>query len=88
MDWLNELPSISGIDRIVAEGAQKLMRGPVVFKSPYSGGYVVIETLDDYRAWIRTVVQVNNGPGGEQRVFPGTENGKEKKTGGGRNGIS
>ena len=67
MDWLNELPPISGIDRVVAESAQKLMRGPVVFRSPYWDGDVVIETLYDYRAWIRTVERIWNELGAERR---------------------
>src|SRR4030066_2083138 len=69
MDWKSELPSLTGIEKNVAEAAQKLMRGPVVFKSPYWDGNVVIETLDDYRAWIRTVNRVNNEPDAERRAL-------------------
>ena len=68
MDWKSELPSLTGIEKVVADAAQKLMKGPVVFKIPYWDGNVVIETLDDYRAWIRTVNRVNNEPDAERRV--------------------
>ena len=60
MDWLNELPSVTGIDRIVAEAARRLMSGPVIFRSPYWDGEVSIGTLDEYRAWIRTSKRIEN----------------------------
>jgi hypothetical protein len=66
MDWLNDLPSVTGIDRFVAEMAQRLMRGPVVFGSPFWNGDVVIETLDDYCAWAKTTERIGNERGAEQ----------------------
>ena len=69
MDWLNELPSVTGIDRVVAEMAQRLMRGPVIFRSPWWNGDVTIETLGDYRAWIRAVERIENEWDAEQRAL-------------------
>jgi len=80
MDWLNNLPPLKGIDRVVAEAAQKLMRGPVVFGSPYWDGDVVIETLDDYRAWIRTVERIWNELGAERRALEIWEMEKNNKS--------
>ena len=69
MDWLNEIPSVTGIDRIVAEMAQKLMSGTVTFGSPYWNGDVVIETFNEYRAWVRTAERIWNEPGAERRAL-------------------
>lgn len=79
MDWLNELPSVTGIDRVVEEMAQRLMRGPVTFRSPYWNGDVVIETLDDYRAWVRTAERIENEPGAERRALKIWEAEKNRK---------
>jgi len=76
----------SEIDRVVAEAAQKQMRGPVVFKSPYWDGDVVIETLDDYRAWIRTVERIGNELGAYRRalrIWETEKKGKPEKVHGG-----
>lgn len=69
MDWLNDLPTVTGIHRIIAIGAQRLMRGPLVFKSPYWDGQVVIENLAEYRAWGRTKDRVRNEMGAELRAL-------------------
>jgi hypothetical protein len=69
MDWLSDLPPLKGIDRVVSEMAQKLMSGPVIFKSPFWNGEVKIENLDDYRAWIRTVVRIGSDRDAEQMAL-------------------
>lgn len=69
MDWLNELPAVTGIDKVVAEMAQRLMSGPMIFKSPFWNGNVAIETSDDYRAWVRTVKRIENEPDKEARAL-------------------
>jgi hypothetical protein len=35
MDWLNELPPATGIDKVVGEMAKRLLEGPVIFRSPF-----------------------------------------------------
>lgn len=69
MDWLNDLPAVKGIDKVVAEMAQRLMKGPVVFGSPFWDGDVKIETLDDYRAWTRTAERIENDRDAERRAL-------------------
>jgi hypothetical protein len=69
MGWLNDLPSVKGIDRFVVEMAQRLMSGPVTFKSPYWDGDVTIGTLGEYRAWIRVVERIENKQDAERRAL-------------------
>jgi hypothetical protein len=80
MDWPNEFPPLTVIDRVVGETAQKLMRGPVVFRSPYWNGEVVIESLDDYRAWARFADRINNERGAERRASQIWEEKKDEKS--------
>ena len=68
MDWLNDLPPLKGIDRVVAEMAQRLMSGTIIFRSPFWGGDVVIRTLGEYRAWVRTVNRIGGELGAEQKA--------------------
>ena len=68
MDWLNDLPEVTGIDRVVAEMAQRLMSRPVIFRSPFWDGDVKIETLGDYHAWARTNVRIDNERGAGLRA--------------------
>ena len=68
MDWLNNLPPLDGIDRIVTDMAQRLMCEPVIFRSPFWDGEIKIETLDDYRAWIRTVERIGIELDAEKRA--------------------
>lgn len=67
MDWLNEFPEVTGIDKVVAEAARRLMAGPVFFRSQFFDGEVRIEDLRDYRAWTKTVSRLNNEPGADFR---------------------
>lgn len=67
MDWLNDLPYVTGIDRIVAEMAKRLMEGPVVFKSPFWDMDVIIRDLNDYRGWLRTADKISNDRDAERK---------------------
>ena len=69
MDWLNELPPATGIDKVVGEMAKRLLEGPVVFRSPFWDGDIKIETLNDYRAWVRFANRIDNEPGAEMRAL-------------------
>jgi hypothetical protein len=63
MDWLNELPSVTGIDKVVGEMAKRLLEGPVVFRSPFWDGDITIETLNDYCAWAKFAYRIDNERG-------------------------
>jgi hypothetical protein len=69
MDWLNELIPATGIDRVVGEMAKRLLEGPVVFRSPFLDGDIKIETLGDYRAWVRFAYRLDNEKGAEFRAL-------------------
>ena len=69
MDWLNDIPSATGIDLVVALMAKKFMDGPVTFRSPFWDGEIKIEALDDYRAWIRTVERIGIELDAEKRAL-------------------
>lgn len=69
MDWLNELSSVTGIDKVVGEMAKRLLEGPVIFRSPFWDGDIRIETLNDYRVWARFAYRVDNERGAEDRAF-------------------
>jgi len=81
MDWLNDLQPLKGIDRFVAEMGKRLMSGPVIFRSPFWNGDVVIETLDDYRAWVRTTERIENERGAERRALEIWDTEKNRKLG-------
>ena len=69
MDWLSSLPAAKGINKVVGEMAQKIMKGPFVFRSPFWDGDIKIETLDDYRAWARFADRIENERGAEGRAL-------------------
>ena len=69
MDWLNELPPATGIDRVVGEMAKRLLDGPVVFRSPFWDGNIRIETLNDYLVWVRFANRTDNEPGADLLAF-------------------
>lgn len=69
MDWLNDSLPVAGIEKAVAEMAQRLMSGPLSFRSRFRGGIVSLDNLDDYRAWCRTVERIGTEPEAERRVF-------------------
>lgn len=69
MDWLNDLPTVTGIDKVVAEMAKRLIEGPLVFRCPFWEGDIVIETLDDYRAWARFASRMDHELGAEEQAF-------------------
>lgn len=69
MDWMDDLPQVTGIDLVVALMAQKLMDGPVTFRSPFWDGDVIIETLNDYRSWIYIVTKIYDEPGMEEKAL-------------------
>ncbi len=61
MDWLNELRDLrprTGIDHVTLQMLERLIAGPVSFKSPYWDGEIVIATVDDYLAWARTSARI------------------------------
>jgi hypothetical protein len=68
MDWLNELPPATGIDKVVGEMAKRLLEGPVVFRSPFWDGDIKIETLNDYCAWARFANRMDDERGAELRA--------------------
>lgn len=69
MDWPNDLPSVTGIDRVIAEMAKRLIDGPLVYRSPFWVGEVTIKDLDDYRVWVRFVDRMDNERGSEKRAL-------------------
>jgi hypothetical protein len=69
MDWLNELPPATGIEKVVGEMAKRLLEGPVVFRSPFWDGDIKIETLNDYCAWARFACRMDNERGAEGRAL-------------------
>lgn len=69
MDWLNSLPAVKGINKVVAEMAQVLMKGPVTFKSPFWDGDITIKDLNDYRAWARFADRIENERSAEGRAL-------------------
>jgi len=69
MDWLNSLPAVNGIDKVVGEMAQMLMKTTFVFRSPFWDGDIKIENLDDYRAWARFADRIENERGAEGMAF-------------------
>jgi hypothetical protein len=68
MDWLNDLPTVTGIDKVVGEMAKRLVEGPIVFRSPFWDGNIIIETLDDYRIWARFARRMDQEHGAEERA--------------------
>jgi hypothetical protein len=68
MDWLNELPPATGIDKVVGGMAKRLLEGPVVFRSPFWDGDIRIETLTDYCAWVRFADRMDNEREAEGRA--------------------
>jgi hypothetical protein len=79
MDWLNELPPATGIDKVVGEMAKRLLEGPVVFRSQYWDGDIRIETLTVYCAWARFGDRMDNERGAEGRAFEIWEEEKKRK---------
>lgn len=69
MEWLNELPSVTGIDKVVGEMAKRLLEGPVVFRSPFWDGDIKIGNLNDYYAWTRFAYRIDNERGAEGRAL-------------------
>jgi hypothetical protein len=82
MDWLNELPPATGIEKVVGEMAKRLLEGPVVFRSPFWDGEIKIESLNDYCAWTRFAYRIDDERGAEGRAFEIWE--EEKGLGSGR----
>lgn len=68
MDWPNDLPAVTGIDKVVTEMAKRLIEGPVVFRSPFWDGDITIATMDDYRTWARFARRIDQEYGAEERV--------------------
>ena len=80
MDWLNELPAVTGIDKVVGEMAKRLLEGPVVFRSPFWDGDIRIETLTDYCVWARFAHRMDNEVGVEGRALEVWEEEKRKRS--------
>ena len=68
MELLNKLPPVMGVTLVVTLMAQKLMDGPYIFRSPFWDGDIKIETIIDYRAWVRTVERIGKEFGAEQNA--------------------
>jgi hypothetical protein len=66
MDWLDDMPEVTGGDKVLAQMAQRLIDGPVVFRIQYWGG-MGIEILDDYRAWV--CERIEREPNMERRAL-------------------
>jgi len=58
--------------------AKRLLEGPVVFRSPFWDGEIVIETMNDYLAWARFADRIDNERGIDVRALHIFEEEKEK----------
>ena len=61
MDWKNDLPTVTGIDKVVAEMARKLLEKPVIFQNPFCDETIFIDRLKAYRTWTDYVMEVERG---------------------------
>ena len=69
MDWRNDFPTLKGIDKVVTEMAQRIMKGPLISRSRFWDGDIKIEDLNDYRAWTRFAYRIENERGAEGRAL-------------------